>query len=345
MVELQRENRQLSRHMLKCELEHPEIFDKIVTRNPKMQAVFSYLESIAGSRHPILILGESGVGKEQIAHGIHQLENNEGSLVSVNVAGLDDNAFTDTLFGHQKGAFTGAERSRSGLIEQAAGGTLFLDEIGDLSLASQVKLLRLLQEGEYYRLGSDTPSQLRARIICATHKNLNEAVTQGAFRKDLYYRLNTHMVRLPPLRERREDLPLLLEYFLETSAEELGKPVPTPPRELAALLNSYSFPGNLRELKMMVHDAVSRHSGGVLSMSPFIERIGESREQLVPVADNPFIAMCELPTISASTELLVDAALGRAADNQSLAARLLGISQPALSKRLKQRRQTDDKGV
>ena len=345
MVELQRENRQLSRHMLKCELEHPEIFDKIVTRNPKMQAVFSYLESIAGSRHPILILGESGVGKELIAHGIHQLENNEGSLVSINVAGLDDNAFADTLFGHQKGAFTGAERARSGLIEQAAGGTLFLDEIGDLSLASQVKLLRLLQEGEYYRLGSDTPSQLRARIICATHKNLNEAVTQGTFRKDLYYRLNTHMVRLPPLRERREDLPLLLEYFLETSAEELDKPVPTPPRELAALLNSYSFPGNLRELKMMVHDAVSRHSGGVLSMSPFIERIGEAREQLVPVADNPFIAMCELPTISAATELLVDAALGRAVDNQSLAARLLGISQPALSKRLKQRRQTDDKGV
>lgn len=339
MVELQRENHEIRRRLLARTLERPELFAEIVTRDAGMLAIFSYLESIAASRHPLLILGESGVGKELIARVAHRLSNCSGSLLSVNVAGLDDNVFADTLFGHQKGAFTGAERKRSGMIEQAAGGTLFLDEIGDLSPASQVKLLRLLQEGEYYSLGSDTPSQSRARVVCATHRDLAEAVAQGEFRNDLYYRLHAHQVKIPPLRERREDIPLLLEHFLNAAAQELDKPAPTPPRELAALLGSYSFPGNLRELQTMVRDAVSRHPGGVLSMAPFLERIGTTRDQLAPCVENPFTLLDELPTLAGAAELLVDAALQRAAGNQSLAARLLGISQPALSKRLKQRRE------
>jgi DNA-binding NtrC family response regulator len=345
MVELQRENHEIRRRLLTRKLEHPDIFADIITRDPGMLAIFTYLESIAASRHPLLILGESGVGKELIARAAHRLSNCSGPLVSVNVAGLDDNVFADTLFGHQKGAFTGAERKRSGMVEQATGGTLFLDEIGDLSSSSQVKLLRLLQEGEYYSLGSDTPSQSRARVICATHKDLAEAVAKGGFRNDLYYRLHAHQVKVPALRERREDLPLLLEHFLNSSAAELQKAVPTPPRELVALLGSYSFPGNLRELQTMVQDAVSSHPGGVLSMTPFLERIGTTREQLVPYTENPFTKLDELPTLGAAAELLVDAALQRAEGNQSLAARLLGISQPALSKRLKQRREVDEKGV
>ncbi|WP_020676975.1 sigma-54-dependent transcriptional regulator [Geopsychrobacter electrodiphilus] len=345
MVELQRENHEIRRRLLAPKLEHPEIFSEIITRDPRMISVFTYLESIAASRHPLLILGESGVGKELIARVAHRLAQPGGLLVSVNVAGLDDNVFADTLFGHRKGAFTGAERDRRGMIEQATGGTLFLDEIGDLSAASQVKLLRLLQEGEYYPLGSDTPQHIQARVICATHQDLAAAVAAGNFRNDLYYRLHAHQVRIPPLRERREDIALLLEHFLELAAAELDKSVPTPPRELSALLGSYSFPGNIRELQTMVQDAVSRHRGGVLSMQTFVERTGTTREQLILATDNPFTDLHELPTLSVATELLVDAALLRARDNQSLAARLLGISQPALSKRLKLRRQPDDKGV
>jgi len=345
MVELQRENHEVRRRMLSRDLERPEVFAGIVTRDPVMHAIFSYLESIVASRHPLLILGESGVGKELIARAAHQLGRSVGPLVSVNVAGLDDNVFADTLFGHQRGAFTGAERERNGMVERAAGGTLFLDEIGDLSAASQVKLLRLLQEGEYYHLGSDTPVQSRARVICATHRDLAVAVAQGEFRNDLYYRLHSHQVKIPPLRERREDIALLLEHFLLTAAAETGKPVPTPPREMIALLASYSFPGNVRELQTMVHDAVSRHRGGILSMATFLERIGSTREQLAPVTDNPFAALDELPTLGAAAELLVDAAMQRASGNQSLAARLLGISQPALSKRLRLRRLSEEKRV
>ncbi|MES9904875.1 MAG: sigma-54 dependent transcriptional regulator [Sedimenticola sp.] len=345
LVELQRENQEIRHKLLTRKLERPDIFTEIITHDAAMLAIFTYLESISASRYPLLILGESGVGKELIARAAHKLANNSGPLISVNVAGLDDDVFADTLFGHLKGAFTGAERKRCGMVERAAGGTLFLDEIGDLSSASQVKLLRLLQEGEFYSLGSDTPSQSHARVVCATHRNLVEAVAQGKFRKDLYYRLYAHQVEIPPLRERYEDIPFLLEYFLKTAASEFNKLVPTPPRELIALLGSYSFPGNLRELQTMVQDAVSQHQGGVLSMATFLDRVGASRKQLLPGSVNPFIDLDELPTLSHANELLVDVALERGKGNQSLAARMLGISQPALSKRLKHRREIDAKGV
>ncbi|ORJ57594.1 sigma-54-dependent transcriptional regulator [Geothermobacter hydrogeniphilus] len=340
MVELQRENQAIRRRLFKKQLEHPEVFAPLVTRDAAMLAIFGYLESVSASRQPLLILGESGVGKELVARAAHQLGGGDGPLVSVNVAGLDDNVFADTLFGHRRGAFTGADRERPGMIERASGGTLFLDEIGDLSAASQVKLLRLLQEGEYYPLGSDSPCQLQARVICATHHDLAEMVRERSFRKDLYYRLHAHQVNIPPLRERKEDLPLLLQHFLESAAAELEKPVPTAPPELISLLNTYSFPGNIRELQAMVHDAVSQHPGGVLSCDVFQRRIGDARQTggLVP-ARNPFTVLDDLPTLAEAGDLLVDAALERAGNNQTLAARLLGISQPALSKRLKQRRE------
>jgi len=339
MVRLQRENQAIRRRLFGRRLERPEVFDHIITRHPSMLAIFGYLESIAASRQPVLILGESGVGKELVARAVHLLSNGRGEQVNVNVAGLDDNVFADTLFGHARGAYTGAERERAGMVEKAAGGTLFLDEIGDLSPASQVKLLRLIQEGEYYPLGSDSPRQSSARIICATNQDLAAKVADRSFRKDLYYRLHAHQVRIPPLRERKEDIPLLLEHFLRKAAAELDKPVPTPPPELLDLLMSYSFPGNVRELEAMVHDAVSRHEGGVLSMAVFRERTGEGRElQRTADRENIFAVLPELPTLSEAADMLVDAAMERAGNNQTLAARLLGISQPALSKRLRQRR-------
>lgn len=343
VAELQRENSKLRRNFFSADLASPEVFAPLVTRNPAMLAIFRYLEAVAPSRQPILVLGESGVGKELVAQAIHQLSAVSGKLVGVNVAGLDDNAFADTLFGHKRGAFTGADRDRGGMIERAAGGTLFLDEIGDLSQVSQVKLLRLLQEGEYYPLGSDQPQQITARIVCATHQDLEAKVAAGEFRRDLYFRLQTHQVAIPPLRERPEDLPLLLDHFLQQAAVELDKVKPTPPPQLAALLATYSFPGNVRELRGMVFDAVSVHPGGVLSMGSFRQRLDRNSPAAGPEepATNPFLCLQELPTLGEASELLVEAALERANGNQTLAARLLGIAQPSLSKRLKRRRQSE----
>jgi DNA-binding NtrC family response regulator len=339
MQELQRENKEMRRRFLNDRLECPQAFSQIVSANKSMRSIFQYIEAVAKSTQPILITGESGVGKELVARAVHTLSRGDGPLVSVNVAGLDDNVFTDTLFGHRKGAFTGADESRSGMVEQAAEGTLFLDEIGDLSLSCQVKLLRLLQEGEYYPLGSDLPKQLRARIVVATHQDLSEKRDTGGFRKDLFYRLRAHHVHIPPLRERKDDIRLLLDHFLEEAALSFDKKVPTYPKELVTLLTTYSFPGNLRELRSMVFDAMSVHSSRMLSMNTFLLAMEDQGEK--PAAapggtqDNVFAGLAEIPTLGEAVDQLVCDAMRRSDNNQTIASRLLGISQPALSKRLK----------
>jgi len=342
MLELERQNREMSIRMLSGELKCPEAFSGIVTTDRAMHAIFSYIEAVAMSSEPLLIMGESGVGKELIAKAVHTLSNCSGQLVAVNVAGLDDMVFADTLFGHMRGAFTGADQPRRGMIEEAADGTLFLDEIGDLSIPSQVKLLRLLQEGEYFPLGSDRPKRLKARVVVATHQDLALKQAAGAFRRDLYYRLCTHMVHVPALRERKGDLPPLLDHFLEDAARALGKKKPTPPRELLQLLATYSFPGNIRELKALVYNAVSVHRDRVLSMETFLKTIGrpepkQSQEITKRPEQNLYAGLERLPTFGEAAELLVEEAMSRANGNQTIAARLLGISQPALSKRLKLR--------
>ncbi len=340
MLEMQRDYHEMSNRLASGELRHPEAFSGIVTGDRGMLTLFSYVEAVAGSPQPLLITGESGVGKELIAQAAHRLSGCRGKLVTVNVAGLDDTVFADTLFGHVRGAFTGAEQVRRGMVEDAADGTLFLDEIGDLSIASQVKLLRLLQEGEYFPLGSDLPKRLKARIIVATHQNLPEKERSGAFRRDLYYRLRTHQVHIPPLRERKRDIPLLLDYFLEEAAAALGKKRPTPPKGLAQYLATYCFPGNVRELKAMIYDAVSVHRDRMLSMESFVKAIESLQSQCPaatadPARSNPFSGFEDLPTFTDAAAFLVMEAMDRAGGNQTLAARLLGISQPALNKRLK----------
>ncbi|MGB9080453.1 MAG: sigma-54 dependent transcriptional regulator, partial [Desulfuromonadaceae bacterium] len=340
MQELQRDHREMASRLNSPEIRHPEAFAPIVTNDRAMRAVFAYVEAVAKSPQPLLITGESGVGKELIARAAHSLSGCRGKLVTVNVAGLDDTVFADTLFGHLRGAYTGAEQPRRGMVEEAADGTLFLDEIGDLSIPSQVKLLRLLQEGEYFPLGSDLPKRLKARIIVATHQDLAGREAAGTFRRDLYYRLHTHQVHLPPLRERRSDIPLLLEHFLAEAARTLGKPQPVPPKGLLPLLTGYSFPGNVRELKAMIYDAVSQQRERTLSLELFTRVAERSRPEsgtnaAPPQRHNPFAGFEELPTFGDAAAFLVLEAMERAGGNQTTAARLLGISQPALSKRLK----------
>jgi len=339
LQELRHENTLLKQYLLSDKLEHSEAFSAIVTRNRTMRSIFQYAEAIAKTPLPVLITGETGAGKELIAQAIHHLSGRIGEYVPVNVAGVDDTLFSDTLFGHQKGAFTGADRARKGLIEQASGGTLFLDEIGDLNPNSQVKLLRLLQEGKYYPLGADMPKLTDVRIIVATNRELEPLMKTGQFRKDLYYRLQTHHIHLPPLRERRDDISLLVEHFLDKVAKALGKKKPTPPRELFTLLDTYHFPGNIRELEGMIFDAVSRHKFGVLSVESFKAKISPSSSahqaiQTEETGEKRFFFTEPFPTLKETEQFLITEALRRAKGNQTIAAQLLGLSRRALNNRL-----------
>lgn len=341
MLRLQQENRQLNQHFLSTQLNHPEAFAEISSHDQQILSICKYLEAVAVGPHPILILGESGTGKELFAKAVHTIGRPGQPWVALNVAGLDDNVFSDTLFGHVRGAFTGAEQTRPGMIESAAQGTLFLDEIGDLSPASQVKLLRLLQEGEYLPLGADRPRRSEARIVLATNVNLQQEIENGSFRRDLYYRLAAHQVTLPPLRKRRGDLPLLIKQLLQKLSTELNKPLPDYPAELAVLLGTYHFPGNIRELEGMLANALSTHQKGTLSLASFRQLLG-APEQLpadTNSAQQKLRFSDTLPSIEEAGRLLVEEALRRAQGNQTIAAALIGISRPGLNKRLKKYQQ------
>lgn len=341
----------------------PELFDAIVTQSPKMAAIFEYVETIAPSPRSVLITGESGTGKELLARAIHAASGRSGAFVTVNVAGLDDVVFSDTLFGHRRGAYTGADRDRPGLIEKARGGTLFLDEIGDIGMTSQVKLLRLLQEGEYYPLGSDEAIQTDARIVTATNADLVSRQRDGAFRRDLYYRLISHAIHMPPLRERPEDIELLTRRFVGDAAEALHRDIPRFDEDAVALLKGYQFPGNVRELQAIVVDAVTNARGGTVgaaTIEDYIRRHGpqtaaddgeasgaatdgavggggaagaETGKTVTHVGrlwwSGPF------PTLDEVSSLLIDEALRRHGGNQSAAARTLGVAQSTISRRVR----------
>lgn len=337
--------RLLQKVVISDHLEHPEAFSGIIARNPTMKSIFQYVEAIAQTAKPVLITGETGVGKELIARIIHDLSRRKGRFVSINIAGLDDDVFSDTLFGHYKGAFTGADRSRAGLIESASGGTLFLDEIGDLSLVSQIKLLRLLQEGEYFPLGADKPKRSDARILVATNQDPGKLLISGRFRRDFFYRIKTHHVHIPPLRNRLDDLALLVSHFLEKASGSLGRPKPNLPGQIMTFFRNYSFPGNIRELESIIFDMVSHHRAGRISMKGLKqylhprETAEESDDEIAEAPEELEILFpANLPTIRQTTGALIEEALKRAEGNQALAAAFLGISPPALCRRLKRRR-------
>jgi DNA-binding NtrC family response regulator len=345
LKELRDQARRMKDRMLSGKLHDPDVFADMITRDRAIISIFQYVESIGPSREAVLITGETGVGKELMVKAVHVSSSaSAGALVSVNVAGLDDNVFSDTLFGHIRGAFTGAEKPRQGLVEKASGGTLHLDEIGDLSIESQVKLLRLLQEREYFPLGSDTARKVDTRVIATTNRDLSKLKDTGGFRQDLFFRLSTHHIHIPPLRRRPEDVPLLLKHFLEEAAMSLGRECPIYPEEMVLSLMRYDFPGNVRELKTLIYDAVTRSKGGKLTFKDFGGRINkEAAVQNDSVAVNENCgglgtAEGGLLTLQEATEQLVKKALERCNDNQSAAARLLGISRQRLARQLKGRK-------
>ena len=350
---LYRENMNLKHQFLYGKLAHPEAFSNIITRDSTMASILKYIEVIANSPEPVFLTGETGVGKELFARAIYHVSHvgqRKGNFVPVNVAGLDDTIFSDTLFGHLKGAFTDAHQARKGLIEQAAGGTLFLDEIGDLSHSSQVKLLRLIQEHEYFPIGSDISRHTDAHMITSTNRDMEKLLSSGQFRKDLYYRLDVHHVHIPPLRQHKDDIVILVDYFLEEAAKCYEKKKPTPPPELFILLENYSFPGNIRELRSMIYDAVSAHTSGVLSMKSFRKSVDNKQkghqdfsEEMIPGELRWLQSFNPLPSLKQAESVLIREALNQAKGNQTIAAGLLGITRQTLINKLKKQSEENRK--
>jgi len=315
---------------LKRELRREYGFEGLIGNSPAMQRVYELLSAAAASSAPVLLLGESGTGKELAAAAIHRRSpRGQGPLLKVNCAALNPALLESELFGHEKGAFTGADRARVGRFEAASGGSLFLDEIGDLPPEVQVKLLRVLQEGEIERVGSHRPIPVDVRIITATHQDLEALLSQGAFRQDLYYRINVIPIRLPPLRERREDIPLLTRSFVERTALGSGKGITgISPAALQRLL-AHDWPGNVRELINAVEYAFVACPGGEIQPSHLPPSLGGGTQ-----------APCPAPTPAGAGEdeaqrAQIKAALQASNGHKARAAQALGISRVTLWKRMK----------
>jgi transcriptional regulator with GAF, ATPase, and Fis domain len=312
-------------------------YSAIVGASEGMRRVFHQLDRIIETELPVLIQGESGTGKELIARAIHFNGTRKAkTFVSENCAALPDTLLESELFGHTRGAFTGAHRAKKGLLEQADGGTLFLDEIGDMSAEMQKKLLRVLQEGEFRAIGSEEQIKVNVRVIAASHRNLEQLVQEGKFREDLFYRVNVLAVELPPLRERREDIPLLAEALLARAAREAGRPVPVLPREVLASLVAHDWPGNVRELENEMRRLVVL-AGDEVRLEHLSQSVLERRSTTgqAPSAGVVVEAGGSIRNAVADLEKRsIEAALSSCGGNKSRAAKLLGISRFALQRKL-----------
>jgi DNA-binding NtrC family response regulator len=319
---LQRENT-----ILRKKLTRQYRFGDIISKNAQMQTIFSLASDVASLRSTVLIQGESGTGKELIARAIHFSGDRAAKpFVAVSCAALAESLLESELFGHEKGSFTGANAQRKGKFEMADGGTLFLDEIGDISPKLQVDLLRVLQERAFYRVGGSDEVRVDVRVIAASKVDLREAVQQGRFRDDLYYRLNVIEIHVPPLRSRREDIPLLAHHFLERLTPELRKEISDISEGALRLLMDYSWPGNVRELENSVERAMVTCRGHVLTEDDFafLVRAGNGHTWTPPDA-----------TLEEMEKLMIEAALERKGGNVKEAAITLGIDRSTLYEKIK----------
>jgi DNA-binding NtrC family response regulator len=306
--------------------------DKIVFRNAKMESLLNMAGRVAASRATILLQGESGTGKELFARLIHNLSpRSERQIIAVNCGALHENLLESELFGHEKGAFTGATARRVGRFEEADGGTLFLDEVGELSPQVQVKLLRFLQGHEFQRLGGNQTLHADVRIISATNRDLSEMVKTETFREDLFYRLNVVTILLPPLRERKDDIPPLIDFFVARYAEQSAKELDGVSSEALDMLLKYDYPGNVRELENIIERAVVIARGNVISVEdlPFRESLMESAEG--KKSDDGVLRR----SVEELEKKMIVEAMEKSGDHQSRAAALLGLSERMLRYKLK----------
>jgi two-component system response regulator AtoC len=301
----------------------------IVGESPAIRELLHTVELVAPAPSTVQITGESGTGKELVARALHTASNRaDQPFIAVNCAALPGELIENELFGHEKGAFTGAQQGRAGKFEEAGSGTLFLDEVGEMPLAMQVKLLRALQEREFTRLGSHRPLPLNARLVTATNRDLGRDVEEGRFREDLYYRLKVIPLHLPPLRERVEDIPLLARHFLQRFAGEMGRAVPRLTGEAVSALQSYPWPGNIRELENVLERTVVMTRGDTIDAGDLPPELGEGS----PISGQADFGTHHLPTIE--RQVVVDA-MEKTDWNQSRAAVLLGISRKQLRTKMK----------
>src|SRR5690606_31510346 len=326
---LRRENR-----ALREEIQKGAQFENMLARPPEMEEIFRTNSTDAAYETTVLITGESGVGQELVARAIHnKSQGKRHPVVAVNCGAIPENLLESELFGHKRGAFTDAVQDRKGLFEEASSGTLFLDEIGELPLSLQVKLLRVLEDGRIRRVGDSKDTDVDVRIVTATHRDLTAEVKAGRFREDLFYRLNVLLVAVPPLRDRKEDIPLLMDHFIQRNNARLGTKITGIDSEARRLLYEYAWPGNVRELENTVERAMVLAEGDRITSADLPERVRDVRD---PVKLQ--LASGEL-SIKKTTrfieEVLIRRALKKTKGNRTRAAELLEMSHRALLYKIK----------
>lgn len=314
--------------------------------DPAMARIADTVDRVAPSQATVLLFGETGTGKEVVARALHMHSTRrEQPFVAVNCAALKGELLESELFGHEKGAFTGADRARAGRVESARGGTLFFDEIGELPLPLQAKLLRLLQEREYERLGSDRTQRADVRVLAATNRDLPTAIREGTFREDLYYRLKVITIRIPPLRERLDDILPLAEWLLARHAAEAARTPPQLTPEVRHMLRDYAWPGNVRELSNVMERCVLL-AGDTVDLCDLPEELMAPDATATAVANaNDLLTLRYSDAVTAARRLIVMNALDRSAGHQTRAAQRLGVTQPYLSRLIKQLRLRGDEGT
>jgi two-component system NtrC family response regulator len=327
MIERIIENKNLKSEiqLLKNQLQTKFKIDSFISHSPKMEEVLSFAARAADSKATVLITGESGTGKEVLAKSIHYVSpRKDKPFIAVNIPALPETLLESELFGHEKGAFTGAEKSKKGRFELADGGTIFLDEIGDIPINLQVKLLRVLQEHQIERVGSTEYIKIDVRIIAATHQNLETKIKDGSFREDLFYRLNIVSLNIPPLRERKEDIIPLIEHFVEKYSRENNKEKLSLSREAVDLLIKYNFPGNVRELENIIERAVVLCRSKVITVNDLPNIVtGFKAEKEIAANENTSL----IEQVEELEKKLIYDALSKSSGNQSQAGRMLGLTE------------------
>jgi len=345
--------RACNRHQQLVETRPLESFPEIIGEAPAMQAVFRSIGRLSNSIISVLITGESGTGKELVAKSLHKHSpRTDADFIAINTAAIPKELLESELFGHEKGSFTGAQSQRKGRFEQADGGTLFLDEIGDMPAELQTRLLRVLADGVFYRVGGHTPVKVNVRVIAATHQDLDERVRLGLFREDLFHRLNVIRIQLPPLRERREDIPALLQLFLQRAVEELGAEPKQLQPDVVAYLSSLDWPGNVRQIENTCHWLAVMTSGHAIQLSDLPDELlrnnasthsendnGNWKQGLAATVQQQLLggqSNIASGIISSVEEILIHAALQKTGGRKNDAANLLGWGRNTLTRKIKE---------